>query len=79
MIALQLAVIVLAGVAATATVLTRDLVRLAMLSSVFGLTLVILFVVLQAPDVALSQLVVGAVASPLIVLVAVLIERSRSR
>ena len=77
MIALQLAIVVLTGLAATATVLTRDLVRLTMVSSAYGLTLVVLFVVLQAPDVALSQLVVGAVASPVIVLVAVVLERSR--
>jgi uncharacterized MnhB-related membrane protein len=76
-IALQLTVVVLAGLAATATVLTRDLVRLALVSSAYGLVLVVLFVVLQAPDVALSQLVVGAVASPLIVLVAVVVHRNR--
>jgi energy-converting hydrogenase B subunit D len=74
-IALQLAVVILAGLAATATVLTRDLVRLAMVSSAYGLVLVVFFVVLQAPDVALSQLVVGAVASPLITLVAVVLQR----
>ena len=77
MIALQLAVVTLAGLAATATVLTRDLVRLAMMSSAYGLALVVLFVVLQAPDVALSQLVVGVVALPLVVLVAVVLHRSR--
>ena len=77
MIALQLAVVVLSALGATATVLTRDLVRLAMVSSTYGVTLVVLFVVLQAPDVALSELVVGAVALPLVVLVAVVLQRSR--
>jgi uncharacterized MnhB-related membrane protein len=76
-IALQLAVVVLSALGATATVLTRDLVRLAMVSSTYGVTLVVLFVVLQAPDVALSELVVGAVALPLVVLVAVVLQRSR--
>ena len=40
-------------------------------SGVYGLVLVILFVVLQAPDVALSMLVVAAIAYPLIVLAAI--------
>jgi uncharacterized MnhB-related membrane protein len=39
----------------------------------------VLFVVLQAPDVALSMLVVGAVAYPLILLVAIARWRSRTQ
>jgi uncharacterized MnhB-related membrane protein len=45
--------------------------RQILLSGVYGLLLVILFVVLQAPDVALSMLVVTTVAYPLIVLIAI--------
>ena len=56
-------------------VLTRDLVRLAMASSLFALLLVVFFLVLQAPDVALSELVVGAVAFPLVIVVAIVMER----
>ena len=41
-----------------------------MVASVYGLTLGVLFFVFQAPDVALSQTVVGAVALPLMVLLA---------
>jgi energy-converting hydrogenase B subunit D len=52
-------------------VLTRDPLRQTVTTSVYGLLLVILFVVLQAPDVALSMLVVSSVASPLIVLIAI--------
>jgi uncharacterized MnhB-related membrane protein len=48
-----------------------DPLRQLVVSSLYGLLLVILFVVLQAPDVALSMLVVSAVAYPLIVLVAI--------
>jgi uncharacterized MnhB-related membrane protein len=47
------------------------------LSGLYGLLLVILFVVLQAPDVALSMLVVSTVAYPLLVLAA--IHRTRSK
>jgi energy-converting hydrogenase B subunit D len=49
-------------------VLARDPLRQAMLASIYGLVLGILFFVWQAPDVALSQTVVGAVALPLMIL-----------
>jgi energy-converting hydrogenase B subunit D len=65
---LQAAVLVLAAAAATATALTRDPLRQAMLSSVYGLVLGLLFFVFQAPDVA--QTTVGAVALPLMILLA---------
>jgi len=41
-----------------------------MLASIYGLALGVLFFVFQAPDVALSQTVVGAVALPLMILLA---------
>jgi energy-converting hydrogenase B subunit D len=75
MIPLQAAVIGLVAVGAVAVVLTRDLVRLAMASSLYALLLVVLFLVLQAPDVALSELVVGAVGFPLVIVVAIAMER----
>ena len=75
MIPLQAAAMGLVAVGALAVVLTRDLVRLAMVSSVYALLLVVLFLVLQAPDVALSELVVGAVGFPLVIVVAVALER----
>jgi uncharacterized MnhB-related membrane protein len=68
--------IVLAGAAALAVVLTTDLLRMAMLASFYTLTLVILFLLLQAPDVALSELVVGTIAYPVVLLVAILIDRA---
>ena len=57
------------------SVLTHDLVRLAILSSFYALTLVVLFLIFQAPDVALSELVVGAVAFPLVIVVAIVLQR----
>ena len=75
MIPLQAVVIALVALGALAVVRTHDLVRLALLSSVYALTLVVLFLVLQAPDVALSELVVGAVAFPLVIVVAIVLER----
>ena len=76
MIPLQAVVIELVAVAAVAVVLTRDLVRLALASSAYGLLLVVLFVVLQAPDVALSQLVVGAIGFPFVIAVAIVLDRA---
>ena len=75
MIPLQAALIALVAAGALAVVLTRNLVRLALMSSLYGLLLVVFFLVLQAPDVALSELVVGAVGFPLVILVAAAIER----
>jgi energy-converting hydrogenase B subunit D len=63
-------VLVLVAVCATSVVLTREPLRQAMVASIYGLVLGILFFVFQAPDVALSQTVVGAVALPLMVLLA---------
>lgn len=77
MIPLQAAVIALVALTGLAVVLTRDLVRLAMLSSAFGLLLVVFFLVLQAPDVALSELVVGAIGLPFVIVVAIALDRSR--
>jgi energy-converting hydrogenase B subunit D len=68
--ALQLVALLLVAVAATAVVAARDPLRQAMVASVYGLILGILFFVFQAPDVALSQTVVGAVALPLMILLA---------
>ncbi|MGW7442011.1 Na(+)/H(+) antiporter subunit B [Kitasatospora sp. NPDC054795] len=58
-------------VAATAAVLTRDPARQAVVLSALGLGLSVLFAVLQAPDVALSQLAVGTALTPLLILLSV--------
>jgi energy-converting hydrogenase B subunit D len=67
---------VLVALGAVAVALTNDLVRLVLVSSAYTLLLVVLFVVLQAPDVALSMLVVGTVAYPLVLLVAIVRDRT---
>ncbi|MFV2172930.1 Na(+)/H(+) antiporter subunit B [Actinomadura sp. LOL_016] len=60
----------LAAFTATAVVLTRDPVRQAIVFSGYGLVLGVLFLIMQAPDVALSQIGVGVVVVPLIVVLA---------
>lgn len=58
--------LVLAAGMATAVVLTRRMRVQAILMSVFGLVQTLVFVVLQAPDLALAQLAVGSAAVPIL-------------
>jgi energy-converting hydrogenase B subunit D len=67
---LQVVVLLLVSVSALAVVAARDPLRQAMVASIYGLVLGILFFVFAAPDVGLSQTVVGAVALPLMILLA---------
>jgi uncharacterized MnhB-related membrane protein len=71
--------LLLTAAAGTAVVLTREPLHQAIVLSVFGLVLATLFVVLQAPDVGLSQLVVGAAVLPLMVLLALAKVRDQER
>jgi uncharacterized MnhB-related membrane protein len=66
--ALLVVVLGLVAVAGTAVVLERDPLHQVMVFGLFGMLLAVLFLVLQAPDVALSELVVGAVLLPGLVL-----------
>lgn len=56
------------AVAATVVIFTRDTASQAIVISFYGLLLGIMFFLFQAPDVALSQIVAGAVALPLMIL-----------
>jgi energy-converting hydrogenase B subunit D len=78
-IPLQLAAILLVGAGGAAVVLARDVVRQALLSGFFGLALVVLFLVYQAPDVALSALAVAGGAGPVVLLVAIGKVREREQ
>lgn len=71
MTVLVVLVLLLVAAAGTVVVLTHDPERQAVVMSVLGLLLALLFVVFQAPDVALSQLAVGAAVVPLMVLLTV--------
>ncbi|MCF3179754.1 DUF4040 domain-containing protein [Streptomyces polychromogenes] len=63
--------VLLVAAVATAAVRTPDPVRQAVVLSQLGLLLALLFTFLQAPDVALSQLAVGTVVTPLLILLTV--------
>ena len=67
---LQVTVLVLVAAAATAVALAREPVRQVVVLSGYGLLLAVLFLVFQAPDVTLSELSVGAIALPILVLLA---------
>jgi uncharacterized MnhB-related membrane protein len=68
--ALQFASLVLVALAGLAVVMTRDPRRQAAVAGVFGAALAITFFAFKAPDVALSQIVVGSVGLPLMILLA---------
>jgi energy-converting hydrogenase B subunit D len=69
--ALVVVALVLVTVAATVAAHTRDPVRQAAVLSGLGLCLALLFLAVQAPDVALSQLAVGSALTPLLILLTV--------
>ena len=68
--ALQTLVLIFVLISGTAVALTRKPVEQAVGLSFYGLLLALMFLVFQAPDVALSQIAVGAVALPLMILLA---------
>jgi uncharacterized MnhB-related membrane protein len=74
--ALLLVVYTVVAVLGVCVVLTRDPLRQTLVNGLFGLALVLLFVVLQAPDVAISEVVVSTVAFPLVLLVTIYRVRS---
>jgi energy-converting hydrogenase B subunit D len=79
MIPLQVVTITLVGLGALAVVTTRDPLRQSLVLGFYGLLLGALFVVFQAPDVALSEFVVSSVAVPFVLLTALAKLRRRRR
>jgi energy-converting hydrogenase B subunit D len=68
--ALRVVLLVLLALGGLAVVLTREPLKQALVLGVYGLLLALLFFVLQAPDVALSQIVVSTVGLPVMILLA---------
>lgn len=69
--AFQMVSLLLVALGAWAVVAAREPTRQAVVASLYGLTLGILFLAFQAPDVALSNIVIGAVALPTMILLAI--------
>ena len=74
---LQVTLLVLVGAGATAVALIRSPVRQVIALSAYGLLLALLFLAFQAPDVTLSELTVGAVALPILLLLTLAKVRRR--
>lgn len=70
MLVMQVSILLFVGVAGTLVVLTRDPSSQTVGISFYGILLALMFFLYQAPDVALSQIVIGAVALPLMVMLA---------
>jgi energy-converting hydrogenase B subunit D len=76
---LQATILVLVAAGATAVVLTRDPVRQVIVLSAYGLLLAVLFLAFQAPDVTLSELTVGSVVLPILLLLTLAKVRRREK
>jgi len=79
LVPLQAVSFALVALGAPLVVLTRDPLRQALVNGVYGVSLVCLFVVLQAPDPALSMLAVSGIGYPLVILAAIARVRARDR
>ncbi|MFD5791967.1 MULTISPECIES: hydrogenase subunit MbhD domain-containing protein [Streptomyces] len=71
--------LLLVAASATAAVAQREPARQALVLSVLGVVLAVLFTVLQAPDVGLSQLAVGSALTPLLIMLSVRKVRRQAR
>ena len=79
LVPLQLVSFGLVALGAPLVVLTRDPLRQSLVNGVYGVSLVCLFVVLAAPDPALSMIVVSGIAYPLVILTAIARSRRHER
>lgn len=70
MTVLQIVALAAVAVGGGAVALVTDPLRQTLLLGIFGSALVFLFFAFQAPDVALSEIVVGTIGLPLIILAA---------
>jgi energy-converting hydrogenase B subunit D len=76
---LQVTLLVLVAAMATGVALTRVPVRQVVTLSVYGLMLALLFLAFQAPDVTLSELTVGAIALPILLMLALAKVKERDK
>ncbi len=72
------AMLLLVAVSGLAVVRTRDVTEQVIALGFYGILMALVFFYFQAPDVALSQITVGAVALPLMVMLAISRMKFRS-
>jgi energy-converting hydrogenase B subunit D len=77
MTALQITTLVLVAAGALAVVKVTSRVRQVLALSAYGVLLAVLFFTFQAPDVTLSELTVGAVVLPIVLLLTIAKVRKR--
>jgi energy-converting hydrogenase B subunit D len=77
--ALQVTLLVLIAAGATAVVVIREPVRQVIALSAYGVLLAVLFLAFQAPDVTLSELTVGSVVLPMLLLLTLAKVRRREK
>jgi uncharacterized MnhB-related membrane protein len=76
---MQAATLLLIAALGTLVVRTREPLSQVIVLSLFGTVFALLFVLYQAPAPALSQIVIGAVVLPMIVVVAIARVRRRTQ
>jgi energy-converting hydrogenase B subunit D len=76
---LQIAALTLVALGGSGVVMASDPLRQTIVLGIFGLTLAVLFFVFQAPDVALSEIVVSTVGLPVMILLALRKIREQER
>ncbi len=74
---LGVAALLLVALGGAGVVFAREPLRQAIVAGIFGFVLAILFFVFQAPDVALSEIVVGAIGVPVMLLLTLAKLRER--
>ena len=70
MTVLQVAGLAAVAIGGTAVIAARDPLRQTLVLAIYGMALTMLFFVFQAPDVALSEIVVTSVGLPVMILLA---------
>lgn len=79
MTVLQIAALAAVALGGGAVVIASDPLRQTLVLSVYGMALAMLFFVFQAPDVALSEIVVSTVGLPVMILLALRRVRQSER
>ena len=76
---LQIAVLSVVALAGGAVALAGEALRQTLVLGIYGMALTMLFFVFQAPDVALSEIVVSSVALPVMILLTLRKIREQER
>ena len=79
MLVIGIAILAMVGATGTAVVLTRNPINQTIGLTFYGLLLTLMFFIYQAPDVALSQIVIGAVILPLLFMLTLVKVRVQSQ